>query len=84
MEINKKHQHTFFNPAGLLFEISCFKDARGCIVAGDPTSEFSWFSGFAWQYATCNQCLTHLGWYYKSSSETGFFGLIVNRLIDEK
>jgi len=77
---NGRHDHVFFNPAGIAFEISCFKNAPGCVVQGEPTTNFSWFSGYRWQYALCATCLTHLGWRF-SSSHDAFFGLITGRLL---
>jgi len=75
-----RHDHVFFNPSGIAFEISCFKDAPGCVPEGKETTNFSWFSGYAWQYALCATCLTHLGWRF-SSNHDAFFGLITGRLL---
>lgn len=82
LKVNSKSEHTFFNPQGVVFNISCFKQARGCKLYGEPTTEFSWFGGYRWQYALCANCHLHLGWHF-SSSESSFFGLISNLLIEE-
>ena len=82
VDVDGGHQHTFFNPGGVLFEIGCFAAAPGCGVSGAPTSEFSWFSGFRWRYASCLQCAAHVGWHFASSQGSSFFGLIVNRLVE--
>ena len=74
-----KHQHTFFNPAGVVYEIGCFSDASGCLLYGSPSPEFTWFTGYLWQVAYCKKCLEHLGWYF-SSAGSGFFGLRLNCL----
>ena len=79
--INGNHLHTFFNPAGIVFEIRCFSQARGCVVHGEATGEFSWFAGYVWRYALCGNCLAHLGWKYESR-ENSFFGLIKDKLVD--
>lgn len=71
--------HTFFNPAGVIFEIRCFERAPGCAVAGAPTTEFSWFPGYAWRYAACSACGSHLGWSFQGV-EPAFFGLIERQL----
>jgi hypothetical protein len=81
ISVQGSHRHTFTNPAGLVFEIGCFSSADGCLVSGIPTMEFTWFSGYRWNYAHCAQCLTHLGWFYQNK-ETSFFGLILDRLIE--
>lgn len=79
--INGNHLHTFFNPAGIIYEIRCFRQAQGCDIHGRPTEEFSWFAGYAWRYALCSACRVHLGWMFESAEHI-FFGLIDSRLID--
>ncbi|MCP4754493.1 MAG: hypothetical protein GY866_26725 [Proteobacteria bacterium] len=81
MEVQNDFTHTFLNPAGMVFNIGCFEKADGCVVVGDPTSEWTWFVGFDWQSALCSQCLKHLGWFYNSTTNQDFFGLILDTLI---
>lgn len=81
IEINGRHEHAFFNPAGIAYEIRCFRRAPGCLIQGDPTSEFTWFAGYRWQFSLCATCLTHLGWFFSSRQDTPFYGLIRNRLL---
>lgn len=76
------HDHTFFNPAGVLFEIGCFARAPGCEVLGTPTAEFTWFPGTRWSYGTCRACGTHLGWHFEGRGGEGFYGLISSRLVE--
>ncbi len=76
------HRHAFFNPHGLLFEIGLFSQAPGCLVAGRPTDEFTWFPGYLWRHALCAGCGAHLGWRFDSGDD-GFFGLVLNRLVEE-
>jgi hypothetical protein len=80
ISVNGKHMHTFFNPAGIVYEIRCFSQAPGCLVHGKPTDEFTWFSGYTWEYCLCGTCSDHLGWFY-SSSGSSFYGLINCKLI---
>ncbi len=83
VNVEGKHEHTFFNPSGILYEIGCFGLAPGCKVSGLPTEEFAWFKGFHWQYSSCRFCETHLGWYFtRSGAGAGFHGLILNRLVE--
>ncbi|NOX79802.1 MAG: hypothetical protein GXP57_01680 [Deltaproteobacteria bacterium] len=77
--VNDAHLHAFFNPAGVVYEIRCFRRAPGCFIHGRPTSEFTWFSGYSWQFCLCSTCLTHLGWFF-SAADFSFYGLIGNRL----
>lgn len=81
MDIDGGHCHTFTNPLGVTYSIGCFSAAKGCVNTGDPTLEFTWFPGFAWEYALCGNCRSHLGWYYRSG-ESGFYGLILNNLTE--
>lgn len=80
LEKDGKHLHTFFNPAGIVYEIGCFRRAPGCLVYGAPSSEFAWFGGYSWQIVHCRSCQQHLGWMF--SGEDRFFGLVVNKLIE--
>ena len=77
------HEHVFFNPAGLLFRIVCFKEAPGVAGQGDPSGEFTWFKGYRWQISACLGCSAHLGWQF-SRDEDVFFGLIKPLLTTEK
>jgi len=67
--------HTFFNQAGVVFEVICFNSVFGCITHGSPSDEFTWFPGYAWQIASCINCQTHLGWLF-SKAGTSFWTLI--------
>ncbi|HHO47068.1 MAG TPA: hypothetical protein ENN06_01200 [Desulfobacteraceae bacterium] len=78
--VNSDHHHTFFNPAGIVFEIRCFRQAAGTIIHGPPTTDFTWFQGYSWQYCLCAHCLIHLGWYF-GSADDGFYGLIGSKLL---
>lgn len=82
IEIGGAHQHTFANPAGLLFQIGCFGSAQGCAPAGPPETRWSWFAGYRWQAVLCSSCLVHLGWRYTGAAGT-FYGLILHRLLQE-
>ena len=82
MALQGSHKHTFANPHGVVFEIGCFKNARGCGYAGPLTDEFSWFAGYHWRICFCTMCLTHLGWLFVSGGGEMFHGLILDRLIE--
>ncbi len=78
LQINNRHEHAFFNPAGIAFEVRCFRQAPGATPHGEPSAEFTWFPGYRWQIVLCAACRTHLGWLFTASQS--FFGLIANRL----
>lgn len=80
-QVSGAHRHVCTNPAGITFIIGCFSFAPGCLSAGEPTPEFTWFPGFNWSYALCGGCFTHLGWRYESK-QAGFFGLILDTIAE--
>jgi len=77
--IQGSHTHTFFNPAGIVFELGCFSTASGCYSTGEATSEFTWFTNYVWRFALCGGCNSHLGWFFETSGSS-FFGLILVNL----
>ena len=77
------HEHTFANPSGMIFSIGCFRAAPGALRGRDETAEFSWFPGYRWSYAVCSICGVHLGWFFLDG-ERGFYGLILDRLIEKQ
>jgi hypothetical protein len=81
ISINGSHRHTFANPNGIVFEIGCFSQYRGCSSHGPPSTEFAWFAGYSWQIIVCSKCLTHLGWLFVSHVPKSFAGLVLDRII---
>ncbi len=79
IEVGGKHGHSLFNPSGILFEVGCFAVAPGCRFEGEFTLEFTWFADYAWRFAMCLKCRSHLGWEYRGASG-GFVGLITTEL----
>jgi hypothetical protein len=76
--VDGRHAHTRMNPYGFVFHFGCFSQAEGCFVEGPPTTEDSWFAGYAWEFANCAACQAHLGWAFHG--EGSFFALILERL----
>ena len=81
IQMSGRHCHVFTNPTGITYEIGCFSSATGCVRFGEPTDEFTWFPGFLWYCVLCSKCHIHLGWYYQSGTN-GFYGLILDNLIE--
>ncbi len=79
ISVDDSHSHTFFNPAGYVYEIGCFNSAPGCWIHGPASVEFAWFAGFSWRLALCDNCTTHLGWSFASDVST-FYGLILKKI----
>lgn len=76
----------FANPQGRLYELIAVRDASGMHVLGSPTTEATWFAGYAWRVAICATCLNHLGWNYSAAASgvtpVSFYGLIRAELIE--
>lgn len=83
-EIAGAHEHRKENPAGLVFRIGCFRAAPGCAPHGVAVAEHTWFAGYTWQIALCGGCQAHLGWRFLAREQAdGFYGLILDRLVEE-
>ena len=78
----------FSNPHGLVFEIVRLSTAKNLTLHGEPTTDASWFSGYAWTIALCAGCRTHLGWRYDAAmsgvTPASFFGLLRAELIERR
>lgn len=82
MQVFGSHEHTFFNPAGLIFNLLCFEDAPGGLEVGEATSNYTWFAGHRWRIAVCGACDVHIGWSFTATgSNSCFFALIAERLV---
>lgn len=79
MEIGGSFSHLLTNPHGFSFNVGCFSEALGCALSGPREAADSWFAGFCWQIASCEQCHSHLGWYF-DQSERYFYGLILDNV----
>ena len=68
----------YVNPGGFLHEVVTVSRVVGIEVLGDPTTEASWFVGYAWSLAHCVRCGEHLGWRFdavEASRPASFWGL---------
>jgi uncharacterized CHY-type Zn-finger protein len=83
-KMNGSCEHTFTNPHGYVYTITCFKNAPGTKNAGEETEEYTWFPGYAWSYALCGQCTSHLGWVFAKQRADIFYGLISERISGKK
>lgn len=77
--VNGRHRRVVCNPAGMVFEICCFRNAPGLAARGPASGEFSWFSGCVWQIALCRKCGAQAGWRF--SGPDLFFALIAGRFV---
>ncbi len=78
------HERVCANPAGRMFQVVGFLEAPGAADRGAPTEEFTWFPGYAWNFAVCRGCGDHLGWRYTGDQDPPvFWGLIKDRLTSQ-
>ncbi len=84
IEVEGRHAHRRSNPFGVTFDFWCFEAAPGASCLGRPTTEHTWFAGFAWSFALCGGCGEHLGWLFEGRTPLRFYGLVCGRLqVDE-
>jgi cereblon len=76
----------FPNPHGTLREIMTVRFATGLHLVGPPTTEFTWFAGYAWEVAYCESCARHLGWRFSAVEPAAeldtFYGLLCSEVIE--
>lgn len=82
--VNGNHSHYFTNPHGIDYNVGCFANALGCAISGSPEAADSWFMGYFWRVASCEQCHAHLGWYFtRPSGADYFYGLILDHIQED-
>lgn len=75
----------FPNPGGWMRKIVTVRWAEGWHPYGGPTTDFTWFAGYAWTIVVCAGCGAHLGWLYEASAAgtpARFFGLLLDALAE--
>ncbi|XP_078678417.1 protein cereblon-like [Branchiostoma floridae x Branchiostoma belcheri] len=69
----------YVNPGGYVHETLTVYQVTGITHHGRPSTEHSWFPGYAWTVAECRQCRHHLGWKFtpakKKLKPEKFWGL---------
>ena len=69
----------YVNPNGHVHETLTVYKAKNLSLIGRPSTEFSWFPGYAWTICQCKQCGSHIGWKFTSTSSKmvpdKFYGL---------
>ena len=61
-------QGAFVNPHGHLHETLTLYKAKNLRLVGRPSSEYSWFPGYAWTITECLGCWSHVGWKFTATS----------------
>ncbi|XP_076031486.1 E3 ubiquitin ligase component cereblon isoform X2 [Oratosquilla oratoria] len=55
-------QGTYVNPGGYVHEMITLSKISGLSYYEGPSTEHSWFPGYAWTIANCSGCDSHMGW----------------------
>ncbi|VDO03218.1 unnamed protein product [Rodentolepis nana] len=61
----------YVNPHGIIFDMLTLSTVyqRSIVLVGSPTSEYSWFPGYAWTIAECATCGVPLGWRFTATRD---------------
>lgn len=69
----------YVNPGGYVHETLTLYKAQNLNLLGRPSTENSWFPGFAWTILQCRSCAHHMGWKFtavkKKYKPQKFWGL---------
>lgn len=82
IEVMGAHQHKMTNPHGFVHHFACYAEAPGVDINGLAIAADTWFPGFSWRLAHCEECSEHLGWVFERTNES-FCGLIVSLIRTE-
>jgi len=61
-------QGAFVNPNGHVHETLTLYKAKNLRLVGHPSTEYSWFPGYAWTITECLGCWNHIGWKFTSTN----------------
>jgi len=61
-------QGAFVNPNGHVHETLTLYKAKNLRLVGEPSTEYSWFPGYAWTITECLGCWNHIGWKFTSTN----------------
>lgn len=86
-------QGTYVNPGGFVHETLTLHKAQGLrCLNEEPSTEYSWFPGYAWTIAGCRYCHKHIGWKFTATEKLmkpqRFWGVcrrsVVTKLVTEE
>jgi len=61
-------QGAFVNPNGHVHETLTLYKAKNLRLVGQPSTEYSWFPGYAWTITECLGCWNHIGWKFTATN----------------
>ncbi|CAH1784300.1 unnamed protein product, partial [Owenia fusiformis] len=59
----------YVNPGGHVHETLTVYKAQNLSMVGGPSTEHSWFPGYAWTIVQCAHCHTHMGWKFTATKK---------------
>jgi len=62
-------QGAFVNPNGHVHETLTLYKAKNLRLVGQPSTEYSWFPGYAWTITECLGCSNHIGWKFTATNQ---------------
>ncbi|XP_041281721.1 protein cereblon isoform X3 [Onychostruthus taczanowskii] len=75
----------YVNPHGYIHETLTVYKATNLSLSGRPSTEHSWFPGYAWTIAQCRICGSHMGWKFTATRKElcppRFWGLTRSALL---
>lgn len=84
IQLNGAFHHSHVNPAGIRCDFMTFTNCENVVADSQLYEEHSWFSGFAWRFLFCSNCLYHVGWRYdpvaSRERQASFYGLLATAL----
>uniref|UniRef100_A0A8D2PWR6 Cereblon n=1 Tax=Zosterops lateralis melanops TaxID=1220523 RepID=A0A8D2PWR6_ZOSLA len=60
-------KQSYVNPHGYIHETLTVYKASNLSLSGRPSTEHSWFPGYAWTIAQCRICGSHMGWKFTAT-----------------
>jgi len=75
----------FLNPHGFIHEVVTVRRVENVTLTGAPTTDFTWYPGYAWQIAWCVKCAAHVGWSFAAVGEAeprGFWALRRDAIVE--
>jgi len=63
-------QGAYVNPGGYVHETLTLFKAKNLSLVGEPSTEYSWFPGYAWTICQCRYCDCHMGWKFTASNSS--------------
>ncbi|XP_074286975.1 uncharacterized protein LOC141612156 [Silene latifolia] len=79
---------TYVNPYGCVHETVTLHKANGLALIGRPSTESSWFPGYAWTIANCANCERHMGWLFTATNKKlkpkSFWAVRSTQIADDK